>query len=473
MKRFSCAKSLTVLFALAAQIFLPAFHSHALATPFSLAPEKFPQPPAKTLLASPHSPFAIQVKSVVIQHTSTAQAEARLKKLGEALKKNVRRNLKTKQPKAANKSVGKCAHYSVLGINAAGIKLESADSRDLPQKLRKAGFKIVHLEKNETPRPADVLVISPPNDVHHLGHTSVFGPDRKWYADFAQKGAWPYGDVKRQESLMTYFRHDAFSAVEVQTEFVPAYHVAINPAYFMRDTLLELDTPWKIAHPKRPNAADWLAGTLKTNQESLVAFMPTTERAFIELTTMPCDSQKDTPFLNKKNPRAKQPHLSSKKAAWTREELAYDTTPSNTDLLHAQWHEARKAVLQRNKALKQGTSDPLAENKLHASLKKMNDCVADVMKSNPVAAFKAMRYICNKYDESNKGGGDNRLASIDKQKLLSLISKNLGKISNADEDLGRQAANYVIKKAGQGPLRESVRAYVAYVGNQKSGALIS
>lgn len=440
MKWFSRAKSFTVLFALAAQVFLPAFNRDALATPFSLTPEKFPLPPVKSLLTPTVSPFVIQVEPVIVQHKSTARTEARLKKLGETLKKNVNIDLETNTPKAPNESVGKCARYSVHGFKAVGINLESADSKDLPPNLLKAGFKKIRLKKNETPRAGDVVVISPPNTDHPFGHTAVYGPDNQWYSDFAQKGVWPY-EIKMQESLLTYFRHDAFSAVDVQTEYSQNYTMDINPAYFMRDRISELNTPWELARTEGLESLDWLQGKLATaspHQKSSKKLMKA---------SAPEKSSLDANHFEKLT----KPTIAAQTYVRQRESLATSPPLTKTEELHAQWHEARKAVLKRNMALKQGTTDKLAEKKLRASVKNMYGCVADVMELNPVDAFKAMRYICNKCDESK------RLASIDKRTLLDLISKNLDRITNADEDLGRQAANYVAKKARKPASRPNAR----------------
>lgn len=92
---------------------------------------------------------------------------------------------------AKEKSIGLCAQYVRLAIEAGGIKLiPTGAAKNYGPSLVNAFFR----EYTELPSggyiAGDVVVIQPPNRDHSYGHMQMYSGSQ-WMSDFKQNGFWP------------------------------------------------------------------------------------------------------------------------------------------------------------------------------------------------------------------------------------------------------------------------------------------
>jgi hypothetical protein len=317
--------------------------------------------------------------------------------------------------KSPHKSSGDCAGHVRRALNAAlGLDIPPVNdaATDFPAKLKKAGFKKVTMQRGFKPLPGDIAIIASVNDDHPFGHAAMLGLDGKWWSDFAQAsgiwGAWPYETAPLNTKLFTFYRSPKLSQNAVVTQVV-----APTDANKVVATLSA-----KLS--SAPQMASMSGGILTVTMLSAAVKKPSTTNAITLAKS------------KKRNPE-----------------------PPATTLLQRQWSAARKAVLERNAALKNDGDVKLAQDKLQKSVKKMQGHLTEAMRTDPLLAFKAARYVFNKYDDK-KLYAANESAS-NKQDILKLIKDSLDEIALRDPKMHKQAANFVFNNAGKGELRESVR----------------
>ncbi|MDD2325491.1 MAG: hypothetical protein PHW63_05770, partial [Alphaproteobacteria bacterium] len=125
--------------------------------------------------------------------------------------------------------------------------------------------------------------------------------------------------------------------------------------------------------------------------------------------------------------------------------------------LRAQWREARRAVRDRNAAIKIGESPLKAEKNLKASVRQIHLDLPKIMRFDPLTGLDAAIYTYNKYNDATLFTSKN--TERKKREILNLIHKNMAAISAQDTKAGTRAAKFVFAKGGKGRLREKVRPH--------------
>lgn len=459
MMRLTRTKGFAFFLTLAAQLFGLSCEQSAVAAPIPSKTKSAKAVSKKIPLAQQETAYLKSLEDEDILLSSlTPSAQEKTKQLNTVLSHSVFFSPETGAPKSPTDSSGWCARSVVNAVNQAGIKLQSANAKDMPPNLVRAGFVKLFIKGDYKPLPGDVAIIMPPSPENPNGHAAIYCADGYWYSDYKQTkgkdGAWCYGGNPRRE-LISYYRHPAFSDSQKVAELKLA-KIEVSPSY---SAYME---PVYLADPlKRPGPTIALA-----QASGLMASQPVVQINVPSLKTS--ISQKDFgPKTDKQyNPKPVVAQIAYEKKEQPpetlirhREDNHVDIVPSDAALLQEQWRLARKEVLKRNSASKNGECSKVASKQLRANVRNMYALLDSSMQENAAETFKAARYVLNKCDD--KTLFNTRDVAEKRQKILELISQNIDEITKQDAKLGLQAAKYVFTKAGKGELRESVRPYLA------------
>lgn len=450
MKRVRLSKGLVFFVAMASQLCLPSFLREAAAS---------------TNFITAHVKDFVSVSSMANKPPAIHfySDKKRLAKIRAAFTDELTKQTYTDKdgnPKATSESAGWCALKVRLAFEKIGIKYkQEGQAKNVGTSLEEAGF-IKVPSKKANPMTGLTGIVGEVKKFHPDGHIGAYTNHNKWKSDFEQKGqgvygVWPY-EQQLDKSLISFYIHPTFIDHS-------GYRFS-NAAYLMSGSF------------SRPAlAADYapkqVQGLLSHIDEKTTKWQfelaAQTEKAFSAFVASLAGPS--VPFTQNTASLGPQPSID---AGFGIAKAAPSTSHSGTlyppipvrnkskkhdevdplKTLQAEWHEARKAVLKRNASLKIGTLDQIAHMTLRRSVMNMSACLPYAMEKDVVTGFKAARYIFNKTDII---GGPN--AKIDKTQILETIADKIDIIAQINPKLATEARNFVIKNAGKGPLRDSMR----------------
>ena len=109
---------------------------------------------------------------------------------------------------AQTKSVGKCAKYVRLGLQAGGavVQNQPTHAKDYGPSLRRLGFSELAVENPDTYKfmKGDIVVIQPYGK-GKSGHIAVFD-GRVWISDFVQRDFWSGASYRKFRPSHAFYR---------------------------------------------------------------------------------------------------------------------------------------------------------------------------------------------------------------------------------------------------------------------------
>lgn len=109
---------------------------------------------------------------------------------------------------AQKKSLGKCAKYVRLGLQAGGLVVQNqpTHAKDYGPTLRRMGFSEITVENPDTYKfmKGDIVVIQP-YAAGKSGHIAAFD-GRVWISDFTQRDFWSGAGYRKHKPTHAFYR---------------------------------------------------------------------------------------------------------------------------------------------------------------------------------------------------------------------------------------------------------------------------
>ena len=107
---------------------------------------------------------------------------------------NAEKAVKTLKANAHAKSIGYCAKYTKLALQAGGIPYASCNATDCEPYLLRNGFKVISNNKRLSSYKKGDVVIFFKTKKHIYGHMEMWSGSQ-WISDFKQRSFSPYSDT--------------------------------------------------------------------------------------------------------------------------------------------------------------------------------------------------------------------------------------------------------------------------------------
>jgi|GEM_PF-3946311 len=507
IKRFAFTVLATAVFA------LPFSARSALASLFTTA-DVYKNPPVENLVAQPPPLATYRVKATNKLDPNAPNMAAT--KIFKFAKSRITRAYDNKTAKAASAMTGMCTHYVVDHVRAGGVALKSSDAIDLPANLKAVKFTPVPQDEF-TPIPNDVAVIVFRDKGRLYQHSAIYTLNTHWYSDVEQKKrfkgtklekyeAWPYKkEIPFRADSFSFFRNADLARPDIQQTpwvFADASYLGTVPTSSIKEkrngnTLLASDAAAGFAFAYAPvahsyamhiddierqrqhkqNVFEWHTNEMMCKVLAANAPLPSfsstsqlTPHATLGATmaslgsmshALPTAAEGPVKFFVPPPIRSRRPNAgTTNQSKTTTQDLAPTPAEDGSVILshlRAQWREARRAVRDRNAAIKIGESPLKAEKKLKASVRQIHLDLPKIMRFDPLTGLDAAIYTYNKYNDATLFTSKN--TERKKREILNLIHKNMVAISAQDTKAGTRAAKFVFAKGGKGRLREKVRPH--------------